>query len=246
MKKLEGKVALITGSSRGIGRATALLFASEGCKIIVNYHNSQSAAQKVVDKIQESGGEAYAIQCDVTNTAQLDSMKNKILENDQTIDILVNNAGTYSISRFNEVQDHCVKEYFEINYFSVFSVIKKFHSLIKSGGKIINISSISGIVTSNSNPAYGNAKAAIIHLTKTLALELAPSIMVNTVAPGWVDTDMAKNINQTFRDSEIKNIPLQRFSKPEEIAHGVLFLASSDSNYITGHTLVIDGGYSVK
>lgn len=246
MKKLTNKRALITGASKGIGRATTILFAQEGCEVIVNYNTSDKEAHKVVQQIEKLGGQAHAIKCNVTDINQIGAMKEQIKKQFGTLDILVNNAGAYGIEKFDETNEKEARQSFEVNYFSVFNITRLFKPLIPKGGRIINVSSISGMVTSSSNPAYGGAKAAVIHLTKTLALELAPFINVNTVAPGWVDTDMARKVSDDFTSNELKYIPLQRFSKPEEIAPSLLFLASDDSNYITGNTIVIDGGYSLK
>ncbi len=244
--KLKDKVALITGSSRGIGRATALLFASEGAKIVVNYVKQKIKAEEVVKEIKELGSDAIAIKCDVSNEDQVKSMINQAINKFGKIDILINNAGVaFDISFTNKTAKQWERTLY-INLLGIFLCSKYVapHMLKHGAGRIINMSSTNGIDSlCPESMDYDASKAGVINLTKNLAKELAPKILVNSVAPGWVDTDMNKDLTKDFVDEETHKIYLKRFAEPEEIAKVLLFLASEDASYITGSILKVDGGY---
>lgn len=244
--KLKNKIALITGSSGGIGKATALLFAKEGAKVAVNYFSSENEAKSVVEEIQKIGSEAIAIKCDVSNEEQVISMVDQVLSKFGSIDILVNNAGIVFDVPFLERTVEQWKKTLDVNLLGTFLCSKYASEPLKktNNGKIINISSTNAIdCFSPEAMDYDASKAGIIILTRDFAKELAPEIRVNAIAPGWVDTKMNKDLPQDFIDEEIKNIYLKRFAKPEEIAKAILFLASDDASYITGSILKVDGGH---
>jgi len=244
--KLENKVTLITGASKGIGRATALLFAKEGAKVAVNYLSSVKEANDVVEEIETMGGKAFAVKCDVSNETEVKSMVNQVMKEYGKIDILINNAGVvYDIPLFEKTVEQW-RRTLDVNLLGVFLVSKYVseHMLKQKNGKIVNISSINGINSFNPESAdYDASKAGVIILTKDLAQELAPNIQVNSIAPGWVDTEMNKDLPKDFVKEEIEKIYLKRFARPDEIAKAALFLSSDDASYITGSILEVAGGY---
>lgn len=244
--RLKNKIALITGASRGIGKATALLFAKEGAKIVVNYFSSEKEALAVVDEIKKTGSEAIAIKCDVSKENEVKEMIGRTIETFGRIDILVNNAGiVYDIPLFERKAEQ-FKKTLEINLLGNFLCSKHASEqmLKKTGGKIINISSTNAINSFSPDAIdYDASKAGVITLTKDFAKELAPKVQVNAIAPGWVDTDMNKDLPKKFVEGETEKIYLKRFAKPKEIAKAILFLASDDASYITGSVLVVDGGH---
>ncbi len=250
--KLKNKIAIITGASRGIGKSSALLFAKEGAKIIVDYHisdfepNAEKNAFSVVDEIKKIGSEAIAVKCDVSQENEVKEMIQKTIDTFGKIDILVNNAGiVYDVPLFEKTGEQW-KQTLDVNLIGTF-LCSKYASeqMLKNGyGKIINISSTNGINTLSLESAdYDASKAGIINLTHNLAKELAPKVQVNSIAPGWVDTEMNKDLPKNFIKEETEKIYLKRFAKPEEIAKSVLFLASDDASYITGSILKVDGGH---
>src|SRR3990167_662024 len=244
--RLKNKIALITGSSKGIGKATALLFAKEGAKIVVNYFSSEKEASAVVDEIKKIGSDAIAIKCDVSKETDVKKMVQKIIDKFGKIDILVNNAGIVFDVPFFDRSVEQWKKTLDVNLLGTFLCSKYVSQqmLKTNGGKIINISSTNGI--NSFSPAamdYDSSKAGIIILTRDLAKELAPKIQVNSIAPGWVDTEMNKDLPKDFVEEETAKIYLKRFAKPEEIAKAILFLASDEASYITGSILKVDGGY---
>jgi len=242
--KLKNKVALITGSSRGIGRATALLFAKEGANIVVNYSKSEKESNKVIDEIKKLGSEAIGIKCDVSNEKQVKKMVEQTIKKFGKIDILVNNAGVVFDVPFKERTVDQWKRTLDVNLIGVFLCCKYIAPHMPKGGRIVNISSTNGINSFSPDAMdYDTSKAGVIILTRDLAKELAPNILVNSVAPGWVDTAINKDLSKDFVEKETKKIYLKRFAQPEEIAKTILFLASDDASYITGVTLIVDGGY---
>lgn len=250
--KLKNKIAIITGASEGIGKATALLFAKEGAKIVVDYHisdyepNAEINAFSVVGEIKKIGSEAIAIKCDVSEEDEVKEMVNQTISKFGKIDILINNAGIVFDVPFFERTVEQWKRTLNTNLLGTF-LCSKYASeqmLKNENGKIVNISSTNGINSfSPESVDYDASKAGIIILTRNLAKELAPKIQVNSVAPGWVDTKMNKDLPQDFIEEETEKIYLKRFARPEEIAKSILFLASDDAGYITGSILKIDGGY---
>lgn len=243
--KLKDKVALITGSSRGIGEATALLFAKEGARVVVNHSKSDKEVDEVVKKIKKIGSDSIAIKCDVSDEKEVKKMVEKTIETFGRIDILVNNAGIVFDVPFAERTVEQWKKTLDVNLLGVFLCSKYVAPhMSKNGGRIVNISSTSGINSfSTESMDYGAAKAGVIILTRTLAKELAPKILVNSIAPGWIDTYMNKDLPKDYVEKETEKIYLKRFAKPEEVAKTILFLSSDDASYITGITLIVDGGY---
>lgn len=243
--RFKDKVVLVTGSSRGIGRATALLFAKEGAKVIVNYHSSEKEANEVLTEIKTIS-DAIAIKCDVSDEQQVRSMMATAVKKFGKIDILVNNAGiVYDIPLFEKTLEQW-KRTLDVNLIGVFLCSKyaSEYMLKKGSGSIINISSTNGIYSQGPESAdYDASKAAVISLTKSMAEELAPKIRVNSIAPGWVDTDMNKNLPKDYVKKEKEKIFVRRFGNPEEIARVVLFLASDDASFVNGGIMVVDGGY---
>lgn len=244
--KFKNKIVLVTGASRGIGKATALLFAKEGAKLIINYLSSEKEAEDVVNEIKSLGSEAVAIKCDVSQESQVVSMIQHIIRTYTRLDILVNNAGVvYDSSVFDKKMESWDRT-LEVNLRGNFLCSKyaAMEMLKNKSGKIINISSTSAIHTFSPDIMdYDASKAGIIALTKNFAKAFAPDIQVNAIAPGWVDTNINKGLPKMFIDEEINKIYFKRFAQPEEIAGVVLFLASPEANYINGTVLVIDGGH---
>lgn len=244
--KLKNQVAIITGSSRGIGKATALLLAKEGANIVVNYIDSEKEAFSVVEEIKKTGSKSIAVKCDVSKENEIKKMIDETIKEFGRIDILVNNAGVVYDTPLFERSHEQWQRTIDVNLLGNFLCSKHAsrHMLKSGSGKIINISSTNAINSFSPDAIdYDASKAGIIALTKDFAKELAPKIRVNAIAPGWVDTDMNKDLPEDFVKDETEKIYLKRFAKPEEIAKCVLFLASEDADYITGSILVVDGGH---
>lgn len=245
--RLQNKVAIITGSSRGIGKATALLFAKEGAKVVLNYFSTEKEkALAIVAEIKKIGSDAIAIKCDVSKENEVKKMIDKTVQVFGRIDILVNNAGiVFDVPLFERKVEQ-FKRTLEVNLLGNFLCSKYVAAqmLKKTGGKIVNVSSTNAINSFSPDAIdYDASKAGVISLTKDFAKEFAPYIQVNAVAPGWVDTDMNKDLSKEFVKDEAKKIYLKRFAKPDEIAKAILFLASDDASFITGSVLVVDGGH---
>lgn len=240
------KVALVTGSSRGIGKAIALRFAKEGMNIVVNYNNSKIEANKVVRDIKKLGVEAIAIKCDVSNETAVKKMITQVIKTFGKIDVLVNNAGiVYDVPLLKKTTKQW-KRTFDVNLNGAYFCSKYTAPyMLKQGfGNIINIASTNGInVTCPDSADYDASKSGIISFTRNLAEELAPKIRVNCIAPGWVLTDINKKLPKEYIKEEEKRIFTKRFGKPEEIASVAFFLSSQDSSYVNGIVLIADGGY---
>lgn len=245
MRKLEGKVAVVTGASRGIGRAIALKLADEGAKVVVNYSGSQAKAEEVVAMIQENGGEAIAVQASVSQTEEVTALMDAAVKTFGSLDILVNNAG---ITRDNLIMRMKEEEWDDVlntNLKGVFLCTKAVtrQMMKQRAGRIINISSIVGVAGNAGQANYVAAKAGVIGLTKTTAKELASrNILVNAIAPGFIETEMTEQLPEDIKQGMLTQIPLAKLGQPEDIAKAVAFLASDDANYMTGQTLHIDGG----
>ncbi|MGN7174886.1 3-oxoacyl-[acyl-carrier-protein] reductase [Paenibacillus sp. FSL R5-0490] len=243
--KLEGKAALVTGASRGIGREIALGLARQGADIAVNYSGSMAAANEVVDEIKALGRNAFAIQCDVSNSDSVTSMVKETVEKFGKLDILVNNAGITRDNLLMRMKEDEWDDVININLKGVFLCTKAVtrQMMKQRSGRIINISSIVGVSGNPGQANYVAAKSGVIGLTKTSAKELASrGITVNAIAPGFITTDMTDKLNEDVRDQMLKQIPLARFGDPADIANVAVFLASEDSRYMTGQTLHVDGG----
>ena len=242
--RFKDKVVIITGASKGMGRATALLFAKEGAKVIINYNTSKHEAEEVLNEVNKVS-EGIVIQCDVSKENEVEKMFQETVKKFGKLDILVNNAGIVFDVPFKDRTVEQWKKTLDVDLIGVF-ICSKYASLnMKNGGRIINISSTSGINTwSSDSMDYAAAKAGVIMLTNTLAQELASKkIYVNAIAPGWVDTEMNKNLPKEYIEQERNKTFMKRFARPEEIGKVVLFLASEDASFITGSTIVVDGGY---
>ncbi|MTI47696.1 3-oxoacyl-[acyl-carrier-protein] reductase [Sporosalibacterium faouarense] len=245
---LNGKVALVTGGSRGIGKAIALKLASLGAKVVINYSSSDVKAKEVVEEIKGLGSDALAVKA---NVAKMDETKNlieKAIEKFEKVDILVNNAG---ITRDNLLMRMSEEEWdsvFNVNMKGTFNVTKSLiRSMIKQKNcSIINIASVVGITGNAGQSNYSASKAGIIGFTKSIAKEVAKkNVRVNAIAPGFIETAMTDELSDKVKDEYMKNIPLKRLGKPEDIANTVAFLASDMSSYITGQVIVVDGGMIV-
>lgn len=247
-KELAGKVALVTGAGRGIGREIALALAAEGATVLVNYNGSEERALETVSKIRESGGSGEAIRCDVSDFEACGRMAEEIIGKYSRLDILVNNAG---ITRDNLLMRMTEKEFDDVvatNLKGAFNTIRHLsrYFLKQRSGKIINISSVSGVVGNAGQANYSASKAGIIGLTKSVARELASrGICVNAVAPGFVDTEMTQAMQEKTREAAVSAIPLGRMGSVEDIARTVVFLAGSGADYITGQVLCVDGGMAI-
>lgn len=241
--KLQNKVALITGASRGIGKAIALEFAKEGAAVIINFNKSKHAAEKVVEEISNLGSKSIAIKADISNEHEIKEMINQVVSQFGHIDILVNNAGiVIDIPWMEKTTDQWHKT-LDTNLIGTFLCCKYAVPHMPEGSRIINISSTNGLGTvSTESMDYDASKAGVIAITKSLAKELAPKILVNNIAPGWVDTEINKDLPEDYVKSETEAIGIGRFGKPEEVAKMAVFLASTDSSFVVGTTLVVDGG----
>ncbi|PFA67915.1 beta-ketoacyl-ACP reductase [Bacillus sp. AFS015802] len=243
--KLEGKVALVTGASRGIGREIALGLAREGCNVAVNYAGSEAKANEVVDEIKGLGRDAIAVQCNVSDAEAVQAMVKETIGHFGSIDILVNNAGITKDNLLMRMKESEWDDVININLKGVFLCTKAVtrQMMKQRSGRIINISSIVGVSGNPGQANYVAAKSGVIGLTKTTAKELAPrGITVNAIAPGFISTDMTDQLPEDVRNEMLKQIPLSRFGDPEDIAKVVTFVASDSASYMTGQTLHIDGG----
>ncbi|MDZ4873242.1 MAG: 3-oxoacyl-[acyl-carrier-protein] reductase [Chroococcidiopsis cubana SAG 39.79] len=243
LQRLRQQVAIVTGASRGIGRAIALSLAAEGANVVVNYASSSSAAKEVVEEIEAAGGSAIAIPADVSDAAQVDTLVNTVVEKWKRIDVLINNAGITRDTLLLRMKPEDWQAVIDLNLTGVFLCTKAVSKIMlkQRSGRIINIASVAGQMGNPGQANYSAAKAGAIGFTKTVAKELASrGIIVNAVAPGFITTDMTSNI-----DSEdiLKYIPLSRYGKPEEVAGMVRFLAADPAaGYITGQVFNVDGG----
>lgn len=245
---LENKVALVTGAGRGIGRAIALRLAAEGAFVIVNYNGSRQKAQEAVEEIEKLGGKGTAYQCDISDNAACEAMIKDVIREYGHLDILVNNAGITRDNLVMKMSDEEFDAVYETNLKGVFHTIhhasRQF--LKQRSGRIINISSVSGIMGNAGQANYSAAKAGVIGLTKSVARELASrGITVNAVAPGMIETDMTQVLPESVKEQMLNQIPLNRIGKPDEIAAAVAFLASDEAAYITGQVIAVDGGMTM-
>ena len=239
------KTALVTGASRGIGRAIALALAKEGYAVAVNYAGNQAAAESVKNEIENAGGKAILLQGDVSSAEDVEKIFATIKEEFGFLDVLVNNAGITRDSLFIRMKEEQWDEVIDTDLKSNFLTVKAAGTMMmrRKKGAIINIASVSGIVGNIGQLNYSAAKAGVIGLTKTAARELAPrGIRVNAVAPGFTLTDMTETIPEDVKNGMLHAIPLGRFGQAEEIAKAVAFLASDNASYITGQVLKVDGG----
>ena len=242
---LEGKTALVTGASRGIGREIALELARQGANVAVNYAGSEGKANEVVDEIKAIGKEAFAIKCDVSNSDEVTAMVKETVDRFGKLDILVNNAGITKDNLLMRMKEQEWDDVININLKGVFLCTKAVtRQMMKQRvGRIINIASVVGVSGNPGQANYVAAKAGVIGLTKTTAKELASrNITVNAIAPGFITTDMTDKLSEEVKAEMLKQIPLARLGEPKDIAKMTAFLASDDASYITGQTIHINGG----
>ncbi len=243
---LEGKVALVTGASRGIGRSIALKLAEQKAKVVVNYNGSADKANEVVEEIKSLGGEAIAYQCNVSDFAACETMIKDVVKEFGRIDLLVNNAGITKDNLILGMKEEEFDSVLDINLKGTFCTCKHISKVMlkQKSGKIINISSVSGVLGNAGQANYSASKAGVIGLTKSLARELASrNILVNAIAPGFIETDMTSHFAEGMKEALCEQILLKRMGQAEDIANTVLFLANSD--YITGQVINVDGGMAI-
>ncbi|PAE43624.1 3-oxoacyl-ACP reductase [Neobacillus sp. YX16] len=244
MTGLTGKVAIVTGGSRGIGAAIALELAKNGAKVVINYNIRKELADKVVAEINEFGGDAYAVQADVSESNESAYLVQETIKHYGKLDILINNAGITRDSTFKKLTEEDWREVINVNLNSVYNNTSAAlpYLLESDAGRIINISSIIGQAGGFGQTNYAAAKAGLIGYTKSLALELARSkVTVNAICPGFIGTEMVQAIPEKVLAGIVEKVPQKRLGKPEEIARGVVFLCK-DGDYITGQQLNINGG----
>jgi 3-oxoacyl-[acyl-carrier protein] reductase len=248
--KLAEKIAVVTGSSRGVGRAVALGFAAEGANVVINYTSNEKAANEVVDIVADMGRKAIAVKADVANREEVDRLFGQALDSFGKIDILVNNAGftrpALMLKMTEEQWDQVVDIHMKGAFLCAQSAAK--HMKEQQGGKIINVTSVAGLVGTVGQINYSAAKGGIISMTKSMARELARyNICANVISLGIVATDMTEKIrtDEKLKDIYMNRILLKRFAEPEDITPAFVFLAADESNYITGQLLCVDGGYGM-
>lgn len=242
------KIALVTGASRGIGRATARRLAHEGYAVCVNYHERKDCADSLVEELTGEGLKAFAFQADVSVRAEVNAMVKKIEETWGPVSLLVNNAGVAGQMQIQDVTDEEWRRYFGVNLDASFYTVQAVlpHMLHEHEGCIINISSMWGLRGASCEVTYSATKAALIAFTRSLAVELAPTnIRVNCIAPGVIDTDMLSALPPEVLPMLAEETPLRRLGKPEDIAAAVSFFASEGASFITGQVLTADGGFIV-
>ncbi|MGN1043279.1 MAG: elongation factor P 5-aminopentanone reductase [Acutalibacteraceae bacterium] len=242
------KTVVITGSSSGIGAATAIEFAKSGCNVVINYNNSKENALKVLEKVREFGCLSIAVQADVSKVREAEILISKCVEQFGGVDVLVNNAGISEFKLFTDMTEHDWDKMIKTNLSSAF-YCSKFavkEMLKKHSGKIVNISSMWGMTGASCEVHYSAAKAGMIGFTKALAKELGPSgINVNCIAPGVIDTEMNRNLSSEDMLALINDTPCGRIGTPEDIAKLILFLTSDESSFITGQVIGSNGGFLI-
>ena len=243
--KLEGKKVLVTGASRGIGRAVALAMAAEGADVVVNYAGSEAAAKAVAAEIEAMGRKALVIQADISSNEAATAMVDQVVKEMGRIDVLVNNAGITRDGLLMRMKEEDWDAVLTTNLKGVFNCTKAVikYMMKQKAGHIVSISSVVGLAGSAGQANYAAAKAGVIGFTKAVAKEVAArGITVNAVAPGFIQTDMTAVLSEMVVEGMLQNIPQRKLGEPSDVAKAVVFLASDDANYITGQILNVDGG----
>lgn len=242
---LKGKNVIVTGATRGIGREIALTLAQNGANIAMNYRNLNSEVEDLINEIKSFGVDALAIKCDVSIIEEVDNFVKEVKSHYNTIDVLVNNAGITKDGLIIRMKEEDFDDVLDVNLKGTFNTTKSVSSIMvrQKYGKIINISSVVGIAGNAGQCNYAASKAGVIGFSKSVARELASrNINVNVVAPGYINTDMTKNLPDKVKEEIIKSIPMKKIGDPKEVANLVLFLSSNLSDYITGQVINVDGG----
>ena len=242
---LDGKTALVTGASRGIGRAIALCLAAEGARVAIHYAGNVRAAEEVKTAIEAAGGTAILCQADIADSSAVEAMVANVVKEFGTIDILVNNAGITRDALLMRMKDEDFAKVLNTNLKGVFYCTKAVSKLMmkKRSGRIVNMASVVGLVGNAGQTNYAAAKAGVIGFSKSAAKELASrGITVNVVAPGFIGTDMTAGLPESVKEKMLTDIPLGRMGEAEDVANAVLFLASEQASYITGQVVNVDGG----
>ena len=246
---LEGRIALVTGSSRGIGRATAIRLAAMGAKVIVNYRSDEAGAQETCATISAAGGQALALQADVSQEDDVTRLFQEAEARLGAVTILVNNAGTTNDRLIMQMKLDDFQQVIQTNLVSAFLCTRAaLRPMLKARwGRIVNVTSISGLMGQVGQANYAASKAGLIALTKSTAREVASrSITANAVAPGYVPTNLTANVSQEFKDYYMQITPLKRYGTADEVAATIAFLCSPEAGYITGQTIAVDGGISMQ
>lgn len=242
---LKGKNVIVTGATRGIGREIALTLAQNGANIAINYRNLNSEVENLLNEIKSFGVDAFAIKCDVSIADEVDKLIKEVKAHYNTIDVLVNNAGITKDGLILRMKEEDFDDVLDVNLKGTFNTTKSVSSIMvrQKYGKIINISSVVGIAGNAGQCNYAASKAGVIGFSKSVARELSSrNINVNVVAPGYINTDMTKNLPDKVKEEIIKSIPMKKIGDPKEVANLVLFLSSNLSDYITGQVINVDGG----
>ena len=245
---LEEKIAVVTGASRGIGRAIAKELALKGAFVIVNYNGSKQAADETVNEITQAGGKAVGVQCNVADAAECEAFINNIISEYGRIDILVNNAGIVRDNLLMRISEKDFDAVIDTNLKGAFLCIKHVSKIMlkQKRGHIINISSVVGVRGNAGQVNYASSKAGLIGMTKSVAKEIGSrGITVNAVAPGFIETDMTAKLSEAVVEENLKSIPMKKLGKVEDVANLVRFLASDDASYITGQVICVDGGMAM-
>ena len=245
---MENVGAIVAGSSRGIGRATAIRLAQDGFKITVNYSRDEEGAEKTVSMVEDHGGEAFAVKADVSDLEDAEKLVDKTVEEYQDLGVLVNNAGFSHHATLDELRQEDWQKGLDVNLTGAFNCAKVAAPEMKGlgWGRIVNISSLRAMTGSDHGSHYASSKAGLLGLTKSLALELAPEITVNAISPGYTRTPMTREALEEKEEQIVEKIPLDRVAESPEIAGVISFLVSHDGSYITGETINANGGIYMR